>query len=131
MPQDPDSSVFPAVNLIFYLIYNVIHLLDRDHPFSAGEHDTVVQLVPVVTFPRHVLLDHHDRYVFDFFIGGKPLAAMIADPSAPDGIILLHRSGINDSCVILITIWTFHLYSLKNPGLRKCTAQAIRSISNL
>ena len=99
-----------AEDLSLDRIHHTLDLPDRDRPFVAGAEHAVLDLLTVILLSGLILFDHSQRDRLHLFIGGKTFSAGIAHPAAPDRIGILHRSGIHDPCVILITIWTSHLF---------------------
>lgn len=55
--------------------------------------------------------NYDQRNRFYFFISSKSSATGITLPPSSNGIILICRSGINNSCIISCTKWTFHTSS--------------------
>ena len=75
---------------------------------------SIDQLVTVILLTVQVFLDHDQRNCFYILIGGKSLSTGVTHPSASYGIGLLHWSRIYHSCIILITVWTSHIFPLSH-----------------
>ena len=60
---------------------------------------TLLIILAVVLFAGLIFFYDGERDRLDFFIGGEPAAAGIAQPSAADGIRILNRSGIHYPCI--------------------------------
>ena len=104
-----DLPVAFAEDLCLDGVDGLIYLVHGDRPFITGAQDAVFDLGPVVLFPAHIFLDHDQGDRLHFFVGGETFAAGVAEPPAPDGIVFLHRSGIHDTGIFLITKRTSHI----------------------
>jgi hypothetical protein len=74
---------------------------------AALKFDSVVGLAVLI------LLDDDKRDGLNLLVGGETLAALIANTTSANGIVILGRSGINNSCVCVAAKRTFHGYLLE------------------
>ena len=61
-----------------------------------------------IALPVLILLDHSQWNRFHLLISCKTLSAGITETAAADRIGILYRSGIYNSCIILVTERTSH-----------------------
>ena len=103
--------VFSAEDIVLYFIHQSGDLLGADGTFVTCTQYACLHLRPIISLPVVILLDNDQGNGLYLLIGGKSLAALITDTAAADGIVLLCRSGINYSGILMITIRTLHVYS--------------------
>lgn len=94
--------------LLLYISRKIFGLLQGNGPFSAGLHDAVDHLVPVVDLSGAVFLDHHQRRVFDFFIRRKAGITFYAFSSSSDRASFFRRPGIDYPVFHMAAKWAFH-----------------------
>lgn len=76
----------------------------------TGMNDSRFYLGTVVRLSGLVFLNDHKRYRFQFLICGKTLSADDALTPAPDGAVVLRRSGINDFGICSVAKWTLQVF---------------------
>ena len=74
---------------------------------ACSEH-TALNLRSVIGLPVIILLDNNQRNGLHLLIGSETLTTLITDPSSSDGVVLLSRSGIYNSGILVIAKWTLH-----------------------
>ena len=95
-------------DLIFYLVDKLCYLGCTDGSLMTGAEYAGFDLGTVILLSVIILLDDNERDGLNLLICSETLAAVITDPAPSDGIIIIGRSGINNSRIITSAIWTLH-----------------------
>ena len=93
-------------------------LLGAHRPFVAGPKHAPFYLRPVIGLSVVILLDNDQRNRLHLLICGKSFTAFVAYPAAADGIVVLGRSRIDYSGILMAAKRTFHSLSPPIHGSR-------------
>ncbi len=97
-----------GVNLRLDLVNQLLDLVNADGSLVACAQDAALNLRAVIWLAVIVLFDDNKWNGLNLLVCRETLPAGIADSAAADGCIPVCRARVNDTCVFLSAIRTFH-----------------------
>ncbi len=74
----------------------------------TGAQNPCLYLGSVIGLPVIIFLNDNERNRLHLLISCKTLVTLVADTSSSNGIILLRRSAVDHSCILMAAIGAFH-----------------------
>ena len=108
---DVHGGHFPGQAIEYFpghIVHHLVLHLGGNGALFAGLPDAGANLLAVELLPAAVPLDHHDGNLLYLFIGGKPLAAVVAFPAPANGAAVLCGSAVDDFTVCAGAVSAFH-----------------------